>query len=236
MKPTHLITTLTIAVSVSGCQISEKAPGVWYGASYDLTSGNYSQVAMFVTQTGETRISTEDGLYMAGTAFFDEDIMYSLPVSNYGSNKSTNINHEAILQVSGEFADASVTLEVVNDDMTIQQYDFSKSTEPAADQKAYEGTWYANPHNPDPNYTWTIDSLGKINGNDESGCYYHGIVTASPDINVADLILTISKCVYAGDYHGIMSLLKDTESERVGIFYNFNNSNHMIVNGLEKIL
>ncbi|AJQ95777.1 hypothetical protein [Gynuella sunshinyii] len=236
MKLIKTAVPLSAVIVLSGCQISSKAPGVWYGVAYDQESGGYSEVAMFVTEAGETRISTTAGLNMAGLSAFDGDILYSLPSSNYGSEDPLKINPQAKLLISGEFSDAAVTIEVMDKESTIQKLDLVKSSDAAATQGDYAGIWYANPHNPSPDYTWSIDDSGNITGNDESGCQYHGTVSASSAINVADLSLVISECDYSGFYLGVMSLFNDPSSDRVGIFYNYSNHENIFVNGLEKIL
>lgn len=221
---------------LSGCKVSDKAPGVWYGVAFDNATGSYSEVAMFITELGETRISTTAGFYLAGPGFFDGDIMYNLPLSNYGSTDFTSINYDTQLLVTGEFTDASVSLEVKDEDEVVQNLDLIRSTDAIATQAQYAGSWYANPHAPDPAYTWLIDEDGNIGGNDELGCLYSGKVTASDTINVAELNLVITECVYEGAYHGIMSLFLSPDSDRIGIFYNYSNLENIFVNGLEKIL
>lgn len=127
-----------------------------------------------------------------------------------------NLVQSGSAAATGSLANNTLTLSVTNNSGLVNDVVLSRQV--ISDETASFDKLKGNYQNLAQTSTVTISDIGAISGSDDDGCVYAGDASIpSASVNIYEINLTVTGCVYSGDYTGIASV--DSADGSIGIMY-----------------
>lgn len=231
IRVVNLLTTILITWTLSACGggssdtasapvpvVNEKMGGIWEGTS---TSGGNSQTLIGVT--------TDDGRFRFLSLDTSGQFVGTINVSNQNQISGSGVG---IAPVGSTWTDGSTAISIDLSGAISERVSFTGTWSASTGEEGdfnlnfddiynedssistVQGTWTSFDEFANATGSYTIDSDGGINGQDNSGCVYGGSLSIiDSNFNVYDITLTVSNCGdFNGTYTGLSTFLGTSRS------------------------